>query len=72
MAGKEAPEPLLTVDELADYLKVSPGTVYNRVSKGEIPFVKIGAAVRFRRAEVDRWVEEQAGRSEQAATEEVA
>lgn len=63
MPGKDAPEPLMTVDEIAGYLKVSPGHIYNCVSKGEIPFVKVGAAVRFRRSEVDRWVEEQAGRT---------
>ena len=62
MDGKTAPEPLLTVEEVAEYLKVSAGSIYNRVSKGEIPFVKIGTSVRFRRSEIDRWVEEQAGR----------
>lgn len=74
MAGKDAPEGLMTVDDVADYLKISPGTIYNRVSKGEIPFVKVGAAVRFRRIELDRWVEEQAGRSaaEAAAAKDVA
>ncbi len=72
MAGKDVPEGLMTVDELASYLSISTGTIYNRVSKGEIPFVKVGAAVRFRRSEIDRWVEEQAGRVEQTPAEEPA
>ena len=63
MAGKADPEALMTADEVADYLKVSTGTIYNRVSKGEIRFLKVGSSVRFRRSEIDRWVEEQAGRT---------
>lgn len=60
--SKDGVEPLMTADEVATYLRVTAGSVYNWVSKGEIPFVKVGAAVRFRRTELDRWVEERAGR----------
>lgn len=72
MNSKDAPEPLMTADEVAEYLSVSPGTIYNRTSKGEMPFVKVGSSLRFRRSEIDRWVEEQAGRSTTEAAKEPA
>jgi excisionase family DNA binding protein len=56
MAGNES-EGLLTVDELAEYLKCSPGTIYNRTSRNEIPHLKVGGLLRFRRSEIDVWIE---------------
>lgn len=51
------PEELWTIDELADYLRVS-----KRVAGGlEIPFVSVTGAPqgrRWRRGDVDRWIEE--------------
>ena len=58
MAGNGSDE-FLTVEELAERLKIAPGTIYNWVSRGEIPYVKIGRAVRFRRADIDAWIEGQ-------------
>jgi excisionase family DNA binding protein len=49
-------EALLTVPEVADYLRVKPRTVYQWVWRRRIPFVKAGATVRFRRAEIDDWL----------------
>lgn len=47
---------LLTVAEVADYLRVKPRTVYQWVWRRRIPFVKAGATVRFRRVEIDDWL----------------
>lgn len=47
---------LLTVVEVAEYLRVKPRTVYQWVWRRRIPFVKANAAVRFRRAEIDEWL----------------
>lgn len=47
---------LLTVAEVANYLRVRPGTVYQWVSRRRIPFLKAGSKVRFRRAEIDDWL----------------
>lgn len=38
---------LLTLDELANFLKVSPHTIYYWVSRYEIPYVKMGRHLRF-------------------------
>jgi excisionase family DNA binding protein len=56
MAGNES-DGLMTVDELAVYLKLKPGTIYNRVSRNEIPYLKVGGLLRFRRSEIDDWTE---------------
>lgn len=49
---------LMTVPEVAKYLGYSEGTIYQKVSRGEIPFVKLGHALRFRRSELDAWIAE--------------
>lgn len=61
-------ERLMTVEEAAAYLGYAVGTLYNKVQAGEIPHKKLGRAVRFRRSELDTWVEEQtaAARAESA------
>lgn len=43
---------LLTVEEMASFLKVSPKTIYDWVPKSEIPFIKVGRLVRFSSREV--------------------
>jgi excisionase family DNA binding protein len=52
-------EHLLTVDEIAKYLKVQPSTIYQWTHQGFIPHIKIGNAVRFRQSCIDQWLEEQ-------------
>jgi excisionase family DNA binding protein len=47
---------ILTLDEVALYLKAGRRTVYRLVQQGEIPGFKLGGTWRFRRAELDRWI----------------
>jgi excisionase family DNA binding protein len=52
---------LLTVDEIAAALRVSPSWVYERVRKrgrDKIPHLKIGKYLRFRLKEVRTWVDQ--------------
>ena len=49
---------ILTIDEVAKYLRVSERTVYDWAQKGEIPSGKIGTVWRFKRTELERWVNE--------------
>ncbi|MGE4232229.1 MAG: helix-turn-helix domain-containing protein [Bacteriovoracia bacterium] len=51
---------LLTVEELAKYLKVKPDTIYKKVRKGELPAIKLGKLVRFPKELIDEWVVDQA------------
>lgn len=47
---------ILTIEEVAKYLRVSERTVYDWAQKGEIPGGKIGTVWRFKRDEIERWV----------------
>jgi excisionase family DNA binding protein len=48
---------LLTAAEVADFLGVSIDTVLDWHEAGELPSYKVGRAVRFRREELDAWLE---------------
>jgi excisionase family DNA binding protein len=52
-------EPLMTVDDVAEFLAVSPKTIRNWVFRGQIPFLKVGETVRFELAQVREWIKEQ-------------
>ena len=47
---------ILTLDEVAKYLRVSERTVYDWAQKGEIPAGKIGTVWRFKKTELENWV----------------
>jgi len=49
---------VLTIDELAQYLKVSKSTLYKLCQDGRVPGQKVGRHWRFRKATIDRWLEE--------------
>lgn len=49
---------ILTIQELAAYLKISKSTLYKLVREGKIPAQKIGRHWRFRRGTIDRWLDE--------------
>ena len=50
-------EEILTVKEIAEYLKLNPITIYRWANRGEIPCFKIGDEWRFRREMIMRWIE---------------
>lgn len=50
------PSEVMTVEELAEYLKLDPQTIYRRFRRGELPGVRIGRAVRFKRDVIDGWL----------------
>jgi excisionase family DNA binding protein len=49
---------VLTIEELAVYLKVPKSTLYKLVREGRVPSQKIGRHWRFRKASIDLWLEE--------------
>ena len=49
-------EDILTIEEVAKYLRVSDRTVYDWAQKGEIPAGKIGTVWRFKKSEIENWV----------------
>ena len=43
-------------DKLAQYLKVSRSWVDQRISQNEIPYFKCGKYPRFRKGDIDKWI----------------
>lgn len=52
----EQPDEILTIEEVAAYLKAGRRTVYRFAANGQIPAFKLGGVWRFRRAELERWI----------------
>lgn len=50
---------LMTIDELASYLKVTRRTIYEWLKLHKIPAVKLVGQWRFRRDKIDAWLERQ-------------
>ena len=57
---------ILTIEEVAKYLRVSERTVYDWAQRGEIPSGKIGTVWRFKKAEIEKWVNERLSSSKAA------
>jgi excisionase family DNA binding protein len=52
----QQPDEILTIDEVAVFLKAGKRTVYRLAASGEIPAFKLGGTWRFRRSELDQWI----------------
>ena len=50
---------IMTVKELADYLKIAEKTAYRFASQGKVPGFKVGSAWRFKKEEIDSWIKRQ-------------
>ena len=48
---------IMTIEEVAKYLKLQPQTVYKWAQEGQIPGAKLGKEWRFRRRMLDEWVD---------------
>jgi PTS system nitrogen regulatory IIA component len=49
-------ENIMTLEEVAKYLKMKPQTIYLWAQKGNIPAIKLGKEWRFRRDVIDEWL----------------
>lgn len=47
---------ILTVQEVARYLRVHAMTVYRMIRRGDLPGVRVGRGWRFKRDQIDRWL----------------
>lgn len=50
---------ILTIKQVADYLKVTERTIYRLAAAKQIPAFKVGGSWRFSRADIDRWIKQQ-------------
>ncbi len=53
---------ILTIIELAGYLRIPRATAYKLAQQGRIPCQKVGRHWRFRKEAVDRWLESEDSR----------
>ncbi|MFZ1991782.1 MAG: helix-turn-helix domain-containing protein [Alphaproteobacteria bacterium] len=59
-AGSNEKDTIFDVKGLAEYLCVDACWVYKQVSLRTIPFLKVGRYTRFRKRDIERWMESQA------------
>ena len=50
---------LMTIEEVATYLRLKSQTIYRWAQEKLIPAAKLGKEWRFRRSIIDRWLDEQ-------------
>lgn len=50
---------IMTMKEVADYLKLNEKTAYRLTSEGKLPAFKVGGSWRFQKSEIDQWIKDQ-------------
>lgn len=63
---------LFTSKQLAEYLQLSPRTVYRMLERNELPGVRVGGQWRFRKSEVDYWLDHRLQRLDTAQLGELS
>lgn len=61
-------ETFLTTEEVLEYLQVNLRTVYRLIKAGKIPAVRVGRQWRFRKRDIDAWLDSQRARSTSVRT----
>lgn len=59
MASSPGTNGIMTIGEVADYLKVTERTIYRLAAAKKIPAFKVGGSWRFSRADIDIWIKQQ-------------
>lgn len=54
---EKQPSPFLLPQEVAALLRLPKNTVYEHARTGLLPCVRIGRAMRFRRSDIEAWLE---------------
>ena len=49
---------IMTLKEVAEYLKLAEKTAYRLAAEGKLPGFKAGGSWRFKADDIDRWIEE--------------
>jgi len=59
MPNKTREGEILTIKQVAEYLKVTDRTIYRLAAAKKIPAFKVGGTWRFLRQEIDQWIKRQ-------------
>jgi PTS system nitrogen regulatory IIA component len=57
--GRSLINDILTLEEVASYLRLTPQTIYKWAQEKRIPGAKLGKEWRFRKSIIDRWLDDQ-------------
>ncbi|MDD1150196.1 helix-turn-helix domain-containing protein [Pseudomonas sp. TNT2022 ID357] len=57
------PDEILTIDEVAAFLKAGKRTVYRLAASGKLPAFKLGGTWRFRRSDLEKWIASRIGKA---------
>lgn len=56
-------DPILTIKDVADYLKVNERTIYRLAASAELPGFKVGNSWRFKQSELEQYIAAQHNRA---------
>lgn len=59
----DQPDEILTIDEVAAFLKAGKRTVYRLAASGKLPAFKLGGTWRFRHSDLDKWIASRIGKA---------
>ena len=59
MPSSPADNAIMTIGEVADYLKVTERTIYRLAGAKQIPAFKVGGSRRFSKVDIDEWIKKQ-------------
>lgn len=48
---------IMTIKEVAEYLKLTEKTAYRLAAEGKIPGFKVGGSWRFKRSQIEKWID---------------
>lgn len=54
---------ILTLKEVAEYLKLAEKTAYRLAAEGKLPGFKVGGSWRFKESDIESWIEEKKNRN---------
>jgi excisionase family DNA binding protein len=49
---------IMTLKEVAEYLKLAEKTAYRLAAEGKLPGFKVGGSWRFKKSDIEHWIEE--------------
>lgn len=58
------PREIMDIRQCAEYLGISPDTLYKYATEGKVPAFKFGNRWRFKKSLVDEWIEKQCQKAE--------
>jgi len=58
LVEKAMTDEILTLKEVAEYLKLAEKTAYRLAAEGKLPGFKVGGSWRFKQSDIEKWIEQ--------------